>query len=59
MIPPIKPEPVSEAIMPATRPASIPGLPEMDWAINAVRTGTISPMEYPPMDLSNAAISLY
>ena len=59
IIPPINPEPVALAIIPATNPANIPGLPAIDCAINAVKTGTIRFIEYPPTSFIVAAIALY
>ena len=59
MIPPKKPEPVSNDIIPPTSPANIPALPDIDWAINAANTGTIKFIEYPPTDFNVAAIWLY
>ena len=59
MIPPRNPAPVSFAKSPPTNPATIPGLLEIDDAINAANTGTIIEKETPPILFRAAAILLY
>ena len=59
IIPPRNPAPVSFARSPPTNPATIPGLLEIDDAINAANTGTIIENDTPPIFISDAAILLY
>jgi len=58
MMPPMKPEPTLTASWPQMRPGAMPGRSAYDSAMNAERTGTMSPRPTPPILLRTSMTTL-